>query len=263
MELNVELLNSGGFSNVYKTVNRDSKNKLKINQHALSSIENPSMPICVKVSCVDKGTCEHTLMSSLNHENVIQPLFGYYDSVIGMYILGIPYIEREISQETSINYTNMIKQVLAGLHHLHTKGIVHCDIKPSNILVTNSQRPRYVIIDLNVANVYKQGGLHKRFRRNLNASIVGTRQFASLFALLRCLPFCRDDIESLFLVCIFLKSGRSDPVFTDSDISLASLREMRIDMYSKYRCIQYLRSMPFYETLDYDLIYDLMIDEFN
>ena len=158
---------------------------------------------------------------------------------------------------------NMISQVLAGIHHLHAKGIVHCDIKPSNILVTKSQKPKFVIIDLNIANVYKQGGLHKRFRRNLNASIVGTRPFASLFALLRCLPFCRDDIESFFLVCLYLKGPRDDPIFTDPEISLSNLREMRIAMQSKYQCIKYLRSICFFEPLDYDLIYEMMVSEFH
>lgn len=275
MELNIELVNSGGFSNVYKTVNRESKTKLRITPSILANsmdtrvrdmlcdTSSPPM-ICIKVSSLDKGTCEYELMRSINHENVINALFGYYDIPAGMYVLGMPLIENELGSEKSINYMHLIKQVLSGLEHLHSHGIVHCDIKPSNILVSRSASrttARYVIIDLNIANVYKQGGMHKRFRCNLNAPIVGTRQFASLFALLRCLPFCRDDIESFFLVCMHTKFMRNDAIFTDESTSLASLREMRIDMY-KYRCIQYLRSMPFYEPLDYSLVCDLFLDEF-
>lgn len=263
MELNVELINSGGFSNVYVVVNRESKLKFKLNTNCINSVDYTN-PMCIKVSSVDKGTCEYTLLQSIKHENIIQTLFGYYDQNEGMFIFGMPAYECELgSKELTINYMHLIKQTLSGLHYLHTNGIVHCDIKPSNILATRqgSSRYRYVIIDLNIANTYKQGGLHKRFRCNLNAPIIGTKQFASLFALLRCLPFCRDDIESFFLVCLNLKKMKDDPVFVDPDISLLALREMRIDM-NKYRCIQYARSLPFYATLDYNLIYDLMIDEF-
>lgn len=259
-DLNVELVNSGGFSNVYKVVNYESKTKIKLASSSASSLPRN---VCIKVSSIDKGTCEYELMRSLDHDNIIKTYFGYYDVTSGMYVLGMPYIDNGDLESTKspLNYLHLIKQVLAGLEHLHSHGIVHCDIKPSNILVTSSPS-RYIIIDLNIANVYRQGGMHRRFRCNLNAPIIGTKQYASLFALLRCLPFCRDDIESFFLVCLYLKFMRMDPIFVDSTTSLATLREMRIDMQTKYKCIQYLRSMPFYASLDYKLIYDLMIDEF-
>lgn len=257
MEMNVELINSGGFSNVYKIVKHDSRIKLTLSSSAAQTLTPDET--CVKASCVDKGTCEYELLRAISHENVVKALFGYYDINSGMYLMGMQYYDNELAQETNVNYTQLIRQIVSALCHIHSKGIVHCDIKPSNILISKS---KYVIIDMNIANVYKQSGLHRRFRTNLNAPIIGTRQFASLFALLRCLPFCRDDMESFFLVCLFIKKMRTDPVFTDPKINLAELREMRIKMASEYRCIQYLRSMPFYKPLDYKLIYEMMIDEF-
>lgn len=260
MDLNVELISSGGFSNVYKTTNNESKIKIKIKQTIASNIE---YPVCIKISSVDKGTYEYELLKLTNHTNIIKALFGYYDIKAGMYILGMPYIEHELINDNSINYLHLIKQTISALQHLHLNGIVHCDIKPTNILVSKitQQTNRYVLIDLNVANVYKQGGLHKRFVCNLNAPIIGTRQFASLYALLRCTPFCRDDIESLFLVCLHVHRMKNDPIFTDSTLSLSNLREFRISL-CKYRLIQYIRSLPFYAPLDYDLISELMCDEF-
>ncbi len=56
------------------------------------------------------------------------------------------------------------KQVVAGLHHLHTHGFHHCDIKPSNLLWTNRGAK---IIDFNVStrvgDSYSRGGGSRKY----------------------------------------------------------------------------------------------------
>ena len=36
----------------------------------------------------------------------------------------------------------MLEQVARGMHHAHSEGILHLDLKPANILVDNEGRPR-------------------------------------------------------------------------------------------------------------------------
>ena len=43
----------------------------------------------------------------------------------------------------------MITQVLLALHELRCYGIVHCDVKPSNILANENER--YLLTDFNSA----------------------------------------------------------------------------------------------------------------
>ena len=62
-------------------------------------------------------------------------------------------LETELSQEKAIT---IAKQTAIGLKHLHTNGIYHQDIKPSNLLITNIENINYQeiivkIIDFNIA----------------------------------------------------------------------------------------------------------------
>ncbi|KAK4514637.1 uncharacterized protein ATC70_002238 [Mucor velutinosus] len=54
-----------------------------------------------------------------------------------------------LNQMNERNATFLINQLFAGLDYLHDKDIIHCDLKPSNILLSDryTDRPRLVIAD--------------------------------------------------------------------------------------------------------------------
>ncbi|XP_003747755.2 serine/threonine-protein kinase D3-like [Galendromus occidentalis] len=61
----------------------------------------------------------------------------------------------------------LIYQILVALRHLHAKNIVHCDLKPENVLLsTDSQFPQLKLCDFGFARIIGE----KSFRR----SVVGT-----------------------------------------------------------------------------------------
>ncbi len=81
---------------------------------------------------------------SLNHKNIVKLLdYGrkndtYY--LIYEYVQGVS-IDRHITKQKKLSLKeieNIILQILAALAHSHSKGIVHRDVKPQNILITSN-----------------------------------------------------------------------------------------------------------------------------
>lgn len=93
----------------------------------------------------------HTITNSLNHSCILPSFDINYEEdclylVMPFCPLGsIDKLRGKISEET---LWRIIKDVASGLDYLHNNGIVHCDIKPANIL--NDIQGRYLIADLDM-----------------------------------------------------------------------------------------------------------------
>lgn len=85
---------------------------------------------------------ELRFLLSLQHENIVT-CQAMEQTATGRYLV-MDYCEggtlRSLLEEEvqlhPIQGLNLIAQILAGLAHAHERGIVHCDIKPENILLT-------------------------------------------------------------------------------------------------------------------------------
>lgn len=64
-------------------------------------------------------------------------------------------------------------QILGALKHLHSKNIVHCDLKPENVLLSSdSDFPQVKLCDFGYARIIGE----KSFRR----SVVGTPAYLGM-----------------------------------------------------------------------------------
>ena len=84
---------------------------------------------------------ESKAIAVLSHENIVKVYdvsFGTKIQYIVMeYINGIT-MKEFISQQKCINWSDAVyftKQILSALHHAHSKGVIHRDIKPQNIML--------------------------------------------------------------------------------------------------------------------------------
>ncbi|MFT7808786.1 death-associated protein kinase 3 [Arapaima gigas] len=69
--------------------------------------------------------------------------------------------------------TQFLKQILDGVHYLHSKNIAHFDLKPENIMLLdkNVSNPRIKLIDFGIAHKIKAGNEFK--------NIFGTPEFVA------------------------------------------------------------------------------------
>jgi serine/threonine protein kinase len=96
------------------------------------------------------------------------------------YVPGAPITEFCDQERLSIEERlALFKEVCQALHHAHQKGIIHRDVKPSNILVSRQDgRPAPKVIDFGVAKAVNQR-LAERTMMTERGLVVGTPEYMS------------------------------------------------------------------------------------
>ena len=164
-----EIIGRGGMASVYKAIqkNLDKIVALKVIHHSL--VQNKEF--------LDRFIREAKISASLNHTNIVQTYdVGNEESA---YYISMEYLDGEdlhhmiqrkgkLSEEETIGYISPIAQ---ALDHAHKKGIIHRDIKSSNIIVTEQGRP--VLTDFGIAYAANATNL------TLTGSIIGTPEYMS------------------------------------------------------------------------------------
>lgn len=122
-----DYINKGSYGSVYSCTDTD----------------NPKIKLAVKV--IPNGDCgissllEATIMKSYNHPNIIQAvdIIARPDSLYIFMNMGetdmLSYIRKNSLTEEQLK--SVTHQCVHGLSALHQQGIIHCDIKPNNILL--------------------------------------------------------------------------------------------------------------------------------
>lgn len=97
----------------------------------------------------------------LSHPNIVSMYDVGFDQ--GYHYIVMEYIEGEtlkeyITRHERISIDNAVKFTIAiaeGLEHAHARGIVHCDIKPHNVLITKQGRIK--VTDFGIARAMNAG----------------------------------------------------------------------------------------------------------
>ena len=134
----IEEIGSGGIGKVLKAVDLLRQETVAIK--VLLSLE-PEF--------ISRFKAEFTLLKKLHHPNIIKVFdFGFNDRQELYFTM--EYVEsikwQEFLQPLNFpKFYSLLLQILSTLDFLHSKKITHCDIKPSNILITTSPDGRLII----------------------------------------------------------------------------------------------------------------------
>lgn len=252
--VNLKFMESGAFGSIYKVVDEETADKLDIKEPCDKNT-------CIKTCSLEAGSKEFEILRRIQHTNIIKCLFGYYDFEMNIYVLGIQLMQGDVFKyRKEVKIKQFINQVMDGIVYLHSHNIIHADIKPQNILIRKiGNDHHYCITDFNTAYVYKSNNKHLKFK-TIENKIMGTINFCSLFVLLHCQPYRRDDLESLFITCLFLTNKDINESLFTTESNEKTLRKFRLCM-NEYSTIKYLRSLYFFQDIEYDDVKQLIIND--
>lgn len=115
-----------------------------------------------RLSSAEEYFAESSLLYASAHTNVVPILYACQDD--GHIFLATPYFSRGTLKALMAARALTVREIvtlgthfLSGLHHIHSKGLIHFDVKPENILI--SDRGEAVLSDFGLAKQISFAGI--------------------------------------------------------------------------------------------------------
>jgi len=157
---------------------------------------------------------EAAVGKGLDHPNVIK-IFGYHEDqgypLLAMQLSSaknLKIVLREQQDLIAANIVPVIRGCAEGLQHLHSKGWVHCDVKPDNFLADEQANIKLIDFSIAAKAQKRKTGLGKLFSRKPKQAS-GTRSYMAPEQIRRENVDIRCDIYGLGCVVFELLAGRT------------------------------------------------------
>ena len=163
---------------------------------------------------------EAKAIASLNHPNIV--LAYDIDNEDDVHYIVMEYVDgvdlqQLVKRDGPVDFStaaDMIAQAARGLHHAHSKGVIHRDVKPANLLIDNEGSVR--LLDMGLALV--SSGDDESLTVANNENVLGTADYlAPEQALNSHQVDHRADIYGLGCTLYFLLTGK--PPFSDGTLA--------------------------------------------
>lgn len=206
----VEKVAIGGMSNVYKA--------LDMNLKRYDAVKILKEEFAQNSEFLEQFRQEANSVAGLNHPNIVNIYNvgneGGLQYIVMEYIKGktLKKVIKEkgrLFQDQVINYS---EQIAKGLQHAHINGIIHRDIKPQNILITDDDRVK--IFDFGIAKHSESSTITNSGR------IIGSVHYFSPEQARGLTTDARSDIYSLGIVMYEMITGRL-PFDSESPVTIA------------------------------------------
>jgi len=249
----IEKINEGSFGTIFKAENIRTKEMVAI------KFENKSE----QMKSLKNEARIYQYLGKLNGFPQLKT-FGITGDVnyLVMDLLGYSLVDVIKNNELSLNMVLVLGiQIIQRIQSLHNNCLLHRDIKPSNFVFGNEDNTnKLFLIDLGFAKRYDYNGIHIE-QKNIN-HIIGSLNFVSINVHNHIEPSRRDDIESCIYVILTMLLGNLE-WFKETDINKMALLKRNIinDNIPTFikKMLNYIRSIEFDATPDYDYIINLMI----
>ena len=206
-----QMIGTGGMADVYMGFDNRLKREVAIKILRRDLAKDPAFLARFKKEALAAG--------GLNHPGIV----AVYDSgeendspfIVMELINGITLRQLMQNQELGVKRSlEIIKGILQALDYSHKQGIIHRDIKPGNIMITNSGDIK--VMDFGIARATDDNGATMTSTWN----VVGTAQYLSPEQATGEVADGRSDLYSLGCLMYELLTGR--PPFTgDTPVSVA------------------------------------------
>ncbi|KZV89784.1 kinase-like protein [Exidia glandulosa HHB12029] len=204
-----KLVGRGGFSRVYLA--RVTSSSSAIGTEV--AVKKMHITKHVQNSVLRHEACAYILLAGSGHSSVPEVYaWGrsqYYD-YLALELLGDDVLSVREGL-TLRNFVILACAMLDALEHVHSRGIVHCDVKPGNFLFSRAP-PKYQLklIDFGLAIPFRDlsTGEHVLTSERSTGHLRGTELYASIPAHMHCTLARRDDMESLAYTLVHLACGR-------------------------------------------------------
>ena len=206
----------------------------------------------------------------MNYKVLIEELLGN----------SIEFIWNELNnKEDRLNDVCLIAiQCLDRLEYIHSKNIVHKDIKPGNFLVGRKEPNLLYIIDFGMSCKYRSSRTGKHIKLKKVGKINGTIRYMSLNSCKECEYSRRDDLESLgYMLIELVKKDLPWNYIENEDINtklkfikMVSIKksitpeelcEKIPNEFCQY--LKYCRKLDFEQEPNYNYLRSLFIDVLN
>jgi len=194
----VEPLGEGGMAAVYKAYHPETDRYVALKILPRHFASDPEF--------VGRFEQEARLIAQLQHPHIL-PVFDYGEAEGYTYIV-MPFVETGTVADLlrgvplpMAQIRRIVSQVGDALDYAHSRGIVHRDVKPSNILI--DERGNCLLMDFGIAKMV-EGTSH--FTQT--GGVIGTPSYMSPEQGLGMMPDGRSDIYSLGVVLYQMVTGR-------------------------------------------------------
>jgi hypothetical protein len=158
----------GGAATVYLARQTDLRRCVALKELSALAAADPS--------AARRFVRESRLTGSLNHPNIVT-VHDFFEDDATPYI-AMEYLERGslrplVHDLTFAQIVGVLEGLLAGLAHAHALGVVHRDVKPENLLVTNEGRVK--VADFGIAKA--TGEAHNATALTAQGTAIGTPSY--------------------------------------------------------------------------------------
>jgi serine/threonine protein kinase len=207
----LKLLGEGGFGRTYLTEDTHMPSRRKCVVKELKSIDNNSQ---IQQLVIDRFQREAATLEDLgeNHSQ-IPKLYAYFAESNQFYLVQElvegSTLEEALKQQglmTEQRVKEILQDLLNTLQYVHSRGIIHRDIKPDNIIIRTSDR-RPVLIDFGAVRE-TLGTMVNSQGQAVQSIVIGTPGYMSSEQAVG-KPLFSSDLYSLGLTMVYLLTGKN------------------------------------------------------